>query len=199
MSDTEVKATKAKVEQGKQAKARTMTDILAAKKPNTRTVDIILDSDLAGEISMKRLEIEQTKQRSKGRKSLAEGTQTLEQELDDLIDSAAEIAVTFTFTDIGRKNFDDLVHAHQPTEEQRKQIADLGGGILEYNTETFPPALISAAASDPEITVEEAQEIFDEWGQGDAETLFSVALIVCKERTSVPLSKNGTDPISSFS
>ena len=199
MSDTEVKATKAKVEQSKKAKARTMSDILSAKKPNTRTVDIILDSDMAGEISMKQLEIEQTKQRSKGRKSLAEGTQALEQELDDLIDVASEMAVTFTFTDIGRKNFDDLVHAHQPTEQQRKQIADLGGGILEYNTETFPPALISAAASDPEITLDEAQEIFDEWGQGDAETLFSVALIVCKERTSVPLSKNGTDPTSNSS
>ena len=194
MVETKAKAAQSKADQGKKAKAQTMADILAAKKPNTRTIDIILDSDLAGEISLKRLEIEQAKIRSKGKKSLAEGTGALEQELDDLIDAAAEIAVTFTFTDIGRKNFDDLVHAHQPTEQQKKQIADLGGGILEYNTETFPPALIAAAASDPEITLEEAQEIFDEWGQGDAEVLFSVALIVCKERTSIPLSKSGTDP-----
>jgi hypothetical protein len=84
--------------------------------------------------------------------------------------------------------------AHKPTPEQKKHVADLGGGILVYNTDTFPPALISAAAIDPEISLDEAETIFDQWGSADAEILFTTALLVCKERTSVPLSKNGSEP-----
>jgi len=188
MTDTE-----ARVEQGKEAKNQTMADILAAKKPNTRTIDIILDSDLAGEIQTKTQELAQAKNR---RQSLADNIGPLERELDELYEKAADIAVTFTFQDIGRKAFDEMVIAHQPTAEQKKFMADMGGGILEYNTDTFPPALMAASAIDPEMTIEEAETIFDQWSSGDAEILFTTALLVCKERTSLPLSRNGTDPTS---
>jgi len=194
--DTKAKSAQAKADQGKEAKAQTMADIIAAKKPNTRTIDIILDSDLAGEIQLKTAELAQAKNK---RTSLADGINPLEQELDALYEKAADIAVTFTFQDIGRKSFDEMVIKHQPTAEQKKFMADMGGGILEYNTDTFPPALMAAAAIDPEMTVEEAESIFDTWGSGDAEILFTTALLVCKERTSLPLSRNGTDPTSNSS
>ena len=193
MADT-VKATKSKVEQSKKAKAQTMDDILNAKKPNTRTIDIILDSDLALEIQMKTLELEQAKARSKGKKSLAEGTGSLEKELDELFEKAADTVATFTFQDMGRKSFDALLVAHQPTVKEKKTVADQGGGILEYSQETFPPALIAATAIDPVITLEEAEQIYNTWSSGDAEILFTAAILVCKERASFPLSRNGTDP-----
>jgi len=195
MSDTEVKVQEAKTKQSKAAKAQTMADILAAKKPNKRTIDVVLDADLAGQIRLKEQELAQLKNR-RG-KSLADGIGPLEVELDELYETAADMAVTFTFQDIGRKAFDTMVLAHQPTPEQKKHIAEMGGGILEYNIETFPPALMAASAVDPEMTVEEAEEIFNEWSSGDAEILFTTALLVCKERASVPLSRNGTGPTDS--
>lgn len=198
MTDTkEAETEQAKADQGNKAKQRTISDILRDKKPNSHTVDIILDSDLAGEIQLKEQELAQLRMK-KGR-SLADGIGPLETELDDLYEKAADIAVTFTFTDIGRRTFDELVLAHSPTKPQKDRMAELGGGILEFNIDTFPPALLAATATDPELTLEEATEIFDTWGSGDAEVLFSTALLVCKERQSVPLSKRGTDPTSSSS
>lgn len=196
-ADTKVETEQAKADQGEKAKQRTISDILRDKKPNSKTVDIILDSDLAGEIQLKEQELAQMRMK-KGR-SLADGIGPLETQLDDLYEKAADIAVTFTFTDIGRRVFDELVLSHSPTKQQKDRMAELGGGILEFNIDTFPPALLAATSSDPELTLEEATEIFDTWGSGDAEVLFSTALLVCKERQSVPLSKRGTDPTSNSS
>jgi hypothetical protein len=190
MTDSAVKAQEAKSKQSKTAKTQTMADILAAKKPNRRTIDVILDSDMAGTIRLKEQELAQLKNR-RG-KSLADGIGPLETELDELYEQAADLAVTFTFQDIGRRAFDTLVLAHQPTPEQKKHVAEMGGGILEYNIDTFPPALMAASAADPEMTLEEAEEIFNEWSSGDAEILFTTALLACKERASVPLSRKGT-------
>lgn len=198
MPDTkEAETAQAKAEQGKKAKQRTISDILREKKPNTKTVDIVLDSDLAGEIQLKEQELAQMRMR-KGR-SLADGVGPLQNELDALYESAADIAVTFVFTDCGRKPFEELLMAHAPTKDQKDHVAATGGGILEFNIDTFPPALLALTASDPEMSLEEATEIFDTWSSGDAEALFSTALLVCKERTSVPLSKSGTDPTSNSS
>ncbi len=198
MVDTkDAESAQSKADQGEKAKQRTISDILREKKPNTKTVDIILDSDLAGEIQFKEQELAQMRMR-KGR-SLADGVGPLQNELDALYESAADIAVTFTFTDVGRKPFEEVLMAHPPTKAQKDHVAATGGGILEFDLDTFPPALLALTASDPELTLEEATEIFDTWGSGDAEVLFSTALLVCKERVSVPLSKSGTDPTSNSS
>lgn len=198
MADTkQAEKGQAKADQAKAAKKRTIADILAEKKPNTRTIDIILDSDLANEIQLLEQEKEQLQNR-RGR-SLADGIGPIETKLDALYEKAADTAVTFVFEDIGRKVFDALVSEHPATKKQKEQIAEIGGGILEYNLDTFPPALIAAAATDPEMDLDDATEVFDTWSSGDAEILFATALLVCKERTSIPLSKSGTDPISDSS
>ncbi len=187
----------AKADQGDKAKQRTISDILREKKPNTKTVDIVLDSDLAGAIQFKEQELAQMRMR-KGR-SLADGVGPLEAELDALYESAADIAVTFVFTDCGRKPFEALLMDHAPTKVQKDHVAATGGGILEFDLDTFPPALLALTATDPEMTLEDATEIFDTWSSGDAELLFNTALLVCKERASVPLSRSGTDPTSNSS
>ncbi len=198
MADTkQVKQAQAKKDQGTTAKKRTMSSIIRDKKPNTKTVDIILDSDLANEIQLKEQEKAQMQNR-RGR-SLADGIGPLEAELDALYELAVEAAVTFTFRDPGRKPFDELAIQHPPTQEQKDRVMELGGGILEFNIDTFPPALMALTAWEPKMTLKQAETIFDEWGSGDAETLFATALLVCKERTSIPLSKNGTDPTDNSS
>jgi len=182
-----------RAEQGQAQKTQNIADILARKKPNVRSIDIALDSDLASEIRATEREIEEAKRKRRG-KSLADGgTTVLEAKLEELMERAAEESVTFTFQDIGRRALDQLISEHHPTPDQKNRVAELGGGILEYNIDTFPPALIAATAIDPELSIEDAQQIFDEWGAGDAEILFTQALLVCRERTSHPLFKSGIE------
>ncbi len=59
--------------------------------------------------------------------------------------------------------------------------------------------VLAVVTGEPKMTLAQAETIFDEWGSGDAETLFATALLVCKERTSIPLSENGTDPTDNSS
>ncbi len=198
MPDTkQVKQGQAKADQGTAAKKQTMASIIKKKKPNTKTVDIVLDSDLANEIQL--LEQEKAQMQSRRGRSLADGIGPLETKLDALYEKASEGVATFTFRDPGRRPFDDLVLEHPPTKDQKDRVIELGGGILEFNLDTFPPALMALTASDPKMTLAQAETIFDEWGSGDAETLFAAALLVCKERTSIPLSRNGTDPTDNSS
>lgn len=172
----------------------TADEIIRLRKPNEKSVEILLEPTLKEAIEQKTAEVEHAV-RMEGRrgKSLDQkGAEKLQEELDALIEEAQSETVTFLFRDIGRKRLDALVLANPPSDEQKQQWKDEGNsGVLGYNLETFPPALIAATAIDPSLTLLESQQICDEWGGGDIEALFYGALAACKERTSIPLSKRG--------
>lgn len=173
---------------------QSLQDILDSKKKHERGVEVMLDSALAASIREHEGRLEKLQRRKKNKDhDLADKASTeigiVEADLEELWDEAEGLAITFTFRDIGRKPFDDLVLAHPATPDQKKRVEELGGGMLEYNVDTFPPALMAATAINPEMTLEEATEIFNDWGAGDVEALFATALMVCRERTSIPLSK----------
>lgn len=169
-------------------------EIIRLRKPNEKSVEILLEPTLKEAIEQKQAEVDYAV-RMEGRKGKTlntKGAAALQEELDKLIDEAQSETVTFRFRDIGRKRLDALVLAHPPTDEMKQQWKDEGNaGVLGYNLETFPPALIAATAIEPEISLADAQRICDEWGGGDIEALFYGALAACKERTSIPLSKRG--------
>ena len=175
----------------------TIDEIRRLKKPNTRKCVILLDSSLAHQMNDLEAQIEALSKRREGtRLSLAD---TTEKEIEELLvkleileDQAEELTVEFTFQDIGRRNYDDLVHAHVPSADEKEEYKEAGGdGVLAYSTETFPPALVNATAIEPKISIESATEIFEEWAEGDLEMIFSTALLVCKEPTSLPKSRAG--------
>lgn len=186
----------------------TMAEIIAAKRPNKRSVDIPTDPEIALKITQKEAEIEQA-MRAHARKvgqSLADGSPAaelaqLEEELEALWDEAADSIVTFTFQDIGRKKYDDLVTAHPPTDEQKEEWKANGGeGTLAYNVETFPTALIAAASFEPKITVKQADQIFEDWGNGECQLLFGAATAACLGMAAAPKSRRSqsdTDETSS--
>lgn len=166
-----------------------MEEILQKKKPNQKTCDILLDSTLKGQIDQLEKELNRV---SRGTHSLGGRTPaTIQQEIDRLYDQAHESTVTFTFRDIGRKAYDDLISDHPPTPEQKTDYKNNGGeGTLAYNTETFPPALISACSTEPKISLEQATLICDDWSEGDITTMFFAALAACKERTTIPFGRS---------
>ncbi|MFJ4910653.1 hypothetical protein ACIQCR_34810 [Streptomyces sp. NPDC093249] len=81
-----------------------------------------------------------------------------------------EETITVTFRALPCPAWETLLQDHPPTEEG----ADKGH---EYNVDTFPAALVSASSTDG-MTVEEAQELLDAWGDADAKSLFTAALLV---------------------
>lgn len=88
---------------------------------------------------------------------------------------------------IGAKAYDDLLSGHPPTGKQKKEDPN-----TPYNWETFPPALISACAVEPGMTVEEATEVWtsDEWSRGEVQTLFAGCVEVNSRGLDIPFNES---------
>lgn len=144
------------------------------KGTQTRTT-ICLDSDTALEIE--RLEealdvaIAADEQNNRPPEAPALAAQILE-----LQRVAKESEVEFVFRDIGRHAYDQLLQAHPPTSEQR-QIAEDNGGQVEWNIETFPPALLAASCVSPAWTDRAWWTAkWSSWGLGRCNRLLRVAV-----------------------
>lgn len=90
---------------------------------------------------------------------LAEEVQRLEVECE-------AASVTFRFRGLSRRAHSDLMAAHPPTEEQQRELAELGLAA-SANSETFPPALLAASCIEPPgVTLEAATDAFEQWPGG---------------------------------
>lgn len=90
---------------------------------------------------------------------LAEKVRRLEDECD-------AASVTFRFRGLPRRAHSDLQAAHPPTDEQQREMAELGLAA-SANSETFPPALVAASCIEPPgVTLEAATAAFETWGGG---------------------------------
>jgi hypothetical protein len=171
----------------------TIKDILKSKRRNRISVDIALDPTLKPHIQKLERELRQARRddqrenRPPQAPQIAKRLEQVEQELEDSI-------VTLTFEDIGRARFEALIESHPPTDDQIKRHGD----SLSWNPETIAPVLIAACSADPEISLEEAEQICEEWSTGDVQLLFNAALQVCLETASVPFTKTAFEETLSF-
>lgn len=100
---------------------------------------------------------------------LAEEVQRLEEE-------CAAASVTFRFRGLSRRAHSDLVAAHPPTDEQQRELAELGLAATA-NSETFPPALVAASCIEPPgVTLAAATEAFEQWPGGTWSVLWRACL-----------------------
>lgn len=81
--------------------------------------------------------------------------------------------ITLIFQSIGNKAYDDLVSKYPPSPKQVKDG-------LSYDLDKFAPALVAQSCVDPELTLEDAKEIFesDSWNRGELMMLFYAAIEV---------------------
>ncbi len=174
---------------------RSFADIKALKKPNEVSVEIILEPELTRTLAelQKRLHREE---RTDKRENRTPQAPKIQKEIDALMDRVEDSKAEFRFKDPGRKSFEALVDACPPTAEQKK-LAKESGDALTWDHEKFVPGLLALASDDPELSLEEAQEIYDTWGRGDVEALFNTALQACLEQASIPFTKRDTDEILS--
>lgn len=171
----------------------TIDQILDMKKPLEIEVDVLVHPEYQQRLQ----ELEQEKLRAQSNRSKADlsqpGVAKIEQQIEELLEEAQEYVVTFKLRDIGRKKLNDLAQKHPPTKEQTDQYKKLGApGVLEYNPDTFGPALLTAVCIEPEMTLDAAERIFEEWGAGEVDSLFNACLRVTQGRASIPLSKRGS-------
>lgn len=104
------------------------------------------------------------------------------QEFSIYIDGDEEL--TLKFRAIGAREYDKLVAKHPPKAEQRAEGQS-------FNIDTFAPALISAVSVEPEITPEDAKEIWNapEWSRGDLMVLFRNAVELNNRGVDIPFSE----------
>lgn len=89
----------------------------------------------------------------------------------------------FVFNALSAAELDKLQAKFPPSAEQK-----LKG--MAWNADTFPPALVAACLSEPEVSYEEMVEIFSsgEWSTGELSTLFNTATALCMEGMDIPFS-----------
>lgn len=141
------------------------------------TVRIPMRADLPDEIARLELEVRRAKvvdareNRDPVALQIARQIQDLEVEL-----AASEEA--FTFQALARGAARELIAEHPATEDQQKNAA-AEGRRLQWNPDTYPPALIAASCISPAgFTLEDATEIWDEWSDGQVAQLWSACLSV---------------------
>lgn len=173
---------------------RSFADIKKLKKPNELSVEIILNAELTRALS-ELYEKHSAEKRKDSKENRPAKAPAIQKQIDALLDRIEEEKVTFTFRDCGRQKFDTLVDACPPTPTDKAQAKEAGQGVPTWSPEKFVPALIHLTAIDPELTEEEAAEIYNTWGRGDVEALFNAALQVCLEQASIPFTRRDTDAI----
>lgn len=167
-------------------------DHLKAKKPVEDVVEILLDDEPTKAVTEARealLEAEAALHEKAGDSKLKKARDEAKKTLDKAMNEQDGEIVTIRFRSCGRKRYEEILDANPPTDEEQRKAKDAGGEVA-WNSETFPIALISASAVEPELTVDQVSELFDEWNNAEAQMLFLAAFRVNTSRR-VPDLGNG--------
>jgi len=159
-------------------------DHLKKKKPVEATVEILLDDEpsLAVRDARSRLLQAETalSENSEDEALLAE-RDAAKSQVDEALALMKAETVTLRFHSIGRKAWEALIDANPPTVEQRHAAKEEGNEAV-WNSDTFPQALIAASCVEPVMSLEQVQELFDEWNTAESGALFNAAYAVNMSR-----------------
>lgn len=180
---TKNNATKMKDEKGRPV---TWDHLKSSKKRPTRKIVIPLDDEMAarwqeleGRVAFAKLRIDTgIEDRQVLAQVLAEQSEA-KKEMDKFRSQMGDNVVMFKIQGLGRKKYSALQEDHPPTEEQKKMARERDV-MLNYNTDTFPPVLIHACLTDPDLSLKEVQEMWDsdDWTTAELLTLFNAAVEV---------------------
>lgn len=174
------------------SKPRKMSDIMAKKKPTETRAHIQIDGSARFEIEDLRRKLEDAKAHDR-RHNEAPTAPAVEEELEEAHQRFKESEVVFIFRPIASTEYDDLIALHPPRDQDKENG-------LNFNAETFPPVLIAASSYDPEISVDEAEGMFDDpaWNAGELVRLWNAALAANNETGDIPLSNPASVQIQDF-
>jgi hypothetical protein len=171
-------------------------DHLKKKRPATKTVEVVLDPALAVELrdaEHAHTEAERLLEVRPADTDLQAAAWAAAEEVEELRARAADedAVVAVRFRSIGRVAWDDLLDRHPPTDEQIAEAKRAGLGALNFNSETFPPAVVAASLDEPKLSAVEVLAMWDspDWNQAELQLLFSAALEVNSSRHTLDLGK----------
>lgn len=145
-----------------------------ARRNTVKSVRVTLRGDLLDEVE--RLEAQMGVEREKDEwENRQPVVPQLARQIRELEDEARESEVEFIFEGMGRGEFAKLQAAHPVTDEL---TAEYGPG-LEWNPDTFPPALMAASCiSPPDLTGDLAEwtEIHQTWSNGQIARVWMACL-----------------------
>lgn len=102
-------------------------------------------------------------------------------------DDGEPIQVSMKFRGIPAHEYDRLISRFPPRAKDKKQG-------YNYNPDEFGPALVAATCIDPEMTVDDAKEIWESenWNRGERMMLLMAAIEVCTAGLNVPFKRRGS-------
>lgn len=102
-------------------------------------------------------------------------------------DDGEPVEVSLTFRGIPAHEYDRLISRFPPRPKDKKQ----GYG---YNPDKFGPNLIAATCIEPEMSVEDAEDIWtsENWNRGERMLLLMTAIEVCTVGLNVPFKRSAS-------
>lgn len=166
---------------------------IKAKHSNARqSVTLCVRGDLVDEIARLEEQMRREDEADQGLNRTAVAPQIARQ-IQALEEEAREAEAVFTFQGLGQGRFAKLQAQHPATDENRKA---LGTDELEWNPETFPPALLAASCIAPaELAgnVEEWTEIHQTWSNGQVLRLWAACMAANAMGADTPKSRSASE------
>lgn len=128
--------------------AVTFDSVLAAARPVVKSIALCLDGELMNELSRLDEQLRRARLADEMENRPAQAP-ALAAQIVDLTEKARAQELTFSFRNIGRRAWHDLLALHPPTDKDQKAGAD-------FNTDTFPVAAMAASCVAPTGATQEA-------------------------------------------
>lgn len=181
------------------ARPMPLDHLKSRKKPVTKRVPIVLDSDIADAYEEAKAAYEEAKRLDSVRSTddTRSALVVAEEKLEEARALAEENTAEFVLRSIGRKPFELLVDEHPPTEKQKAE-AKKAGSEINWNADTFPPALVAACLVEPQMSADDVLEMWDspDWNQAELLSLFFGAMDANQNRRMIDLGKgSGQTPV----
>jgi hypothetical protein len=103
-------------------------------------------------------------------------------------EDGSPVEVSLTFRGIPAHEYDKLISSFPPRPKDKKD----GWG---YNPDKFGPAIVAATCVEPEMSAEDAKEIWtsDDWNRGERMQLLMAAIEVCTSGLTIPFRSSASE------
>jgi hypothetical protein len=152
----------------------TFDELKARRKRREERIGVPLNEDLLKDISELEQMVAVAEHLDQQENRVPEAPK-LRQRLDELRKVAEESAEFFTFQELPRLTFKELIRQHPDPD-----------GKMRWDEDRFAPALLEASCTSHDFTYEQWKELFDEWGSWVVYPLFYTAYAVNDQESQVP-------------
>jgi len=157
-------------------------ELLRRKKPRVRVVEVMLDDTDVTERDRLVVEIARVeRQESWDGGDMASPLPALKQRLFDIEEQIRSNTAKITFQAVPRTAWQKMID----------ELCDEDGTI----TEAFARGIVQASATDPKLSVDEVDQIWDTWSAAETDALYLGAWRVNREVRDIPFTSDGIEQI----